>query len=392
MLNMLNLKSKLPKVGETIFGEMNAVAKKHDAINMGQGFPDFATDPALLAAVNQAMIDGNNAYAPMPGVPQLLDFIANKVASQHMHSYAPDTEITVTSGATEALMSSIQALVHAGDEVILIDPAYDLYAPVIAMQGAVAVRAPMIAPTPYHASFQLDWNAIGDAVTDKTSMIILNFPHNPTGIVLQDSDLDALEFIINRKPMIILSDEAYEHIIFDNRKLCSPVQRPALIPYTVLVSSFAKTLNVTGWKIGYCCAPKNIMREIRKIHQYTVFSVSTPMQIGIANYLQDTTPITTLSDFYQQKRDRLFNGLLNTDIKPLKSQGTFFMLADVSFLGNSFEKKLAMKMAREKRVAAIPVSAFYDNPNDRPSNHNLLRFCFAKEDATIDRVIEALAN
>lgn len=387
---MLNIKSKLPNVGETIFGEMNAVAKKYNAINMGQGFPDFGTDRALLAAVNQAMVDGYNTYAPMPGMPELLDFITEKVQAQHNRSYAVDSEITVTSGATEALMISIQALVHAGDEVILIDPAYDLYAPVIEMQGAIAVRAPMIAPTPYHRSFQLDWNAINSAVTERTRMIILNFPHNPTGIVLQESDLDALEFIINRQPMVILSDEAYEHIIFDNKKLYSPVQREALAPYTVLVSSFAKTLNVTGWKIGYCCAAKNLMREIRKVHQYTVFSVSTPVQIGIANYLKHSSAISELSGFYQQKRDRLFNGLQNTPLQPLPSQGTFFMLADASFMGNSFEKKLALKMAREKLITAIPVSAFYANPNDPQSNHNLLRLCFAKEDATIDRVIEIL--
>lgn len=388
---MLNIKSKLPSVGETIFAEINAVAKKYKAINMGQGFPDFKTDPDLLAAVNQAMLDGHNTYAPMQGVPALLEFIAQKVQSQHARSYAIDSEITVTSGATEALMVSIQALVHPGDEVILIDPAYDLYAPVIEMQGAKAVRAPMIAPTPYHSSFQLDWNAISTAVTDRTSMLVLNFPHNPTGIVLQQSDLDALEFIINRKPMVILSDEAYEHIIFDNKKLYSPVQRDALAPYTVLVSSFAKTLNVTGWKIGYCCAPKNLMREIRKIHQYTVYSVSTPMQIGILNYLKNNNVISQLSNFYQQKRDRLFNGLKNTPLQPLPSQGTFFMLADASFLGNSFEKKLAIKMAREIQVAAIPVSAFYTNSNDPQSNHNLLRLCFAKEDATIDAVIAKLS-
>lgn len=387
---MLNIKSKLPTVGQTIFGEMNAVAKKYNAINMGQGFPNFATDPALLEAVNQAMLAGNNAYAPMPGVPELLQFIANKVQVQHVCRFEPETEITVTSGATEALMCSIQALVHAGDEVILIDPAYDLYAPVIEMQGAVAVRAPMIAPTPYHRSFQIDWNAVSSAVSERTRMIILNFPHNPTGVVLKENDLDALEYIINKQPMVILSDEAYEHIIFDNKKLLSPVQRPALAPYTVLVSSFAKTLNITGWKIGYCCAPKNLMREIRKIHQYTVFSVSTPMQLGIANYLASNSVINGLSDFYQQKRDRLFNGLQNTPLQPLQSEGTFFMLADVSFLGHSFEKKLALKLARDKHVAAIPVSAFYANPNDRPANHNLLRFCFAKEDATIDQVIAKL--
>lgn len=388
---MLNIKSKLPRVGETIFGQMNAVARKYNAINMGQGFPDFATDPALLDAVNQAMSAGDNAYAPMAGVPQLLDFIAGKVQAQHNHSYDAATEITVTSGATEALMSSILALVHPGDEVILIDPAYDLYAPAVELAGGTVVRAPMIAPTTFHASFQLDWGAISAAVTAKTRMLILNFPHNPTGLTLNPNDLAALEFLVNRQPMIILCDEAYEHIIFDDKSLLSPVQNPNLAQYTVLVSSFAKTLNVTGWKIGYCCAPKAIMNEIRKVHQYTVFSVSTPMQLGIYNYLQNSSVISGLSAFYQQKRDRLFNGLANTPLRPLKTEGTFFMLVDASFLGNAFESKLAVKLAREHGVASIPVSAFYDNPNDKQSNHNLLRLCFAKEDTTLDQAIAKLS-
>lgn len=389
---MKKMKSKLPLVGDTIFNEMSNLALKLNAINLGQGFPDYQPDSKLLDAVCQAIQQGPNQYAPMAGVPALRHAIHDKVLALQGHSYDVDTDITVTSGATEALTSSILALVHSGEEVILIDPSYDLYAPVVTLAGGHSVRIPMIPPTSENPGFSLDWAAISDAVTDKTRLLILNFPHNPSGLILNEEDLDALEQIAARHPFLILSDEAYEHIVFDGRPHLSPVSRPLLAERCILVSSFAKTLHATAWKIGYCCASAKISKEIRKVHQFTVYSVNTPIQAGIAAYLRQTATIQTLSAFYQKKRDRLVQGLMSTKLKPLRSEGTFFLLVDTQALGQTTEKELSIRLAHEVGVATIPVSAFYPDPSSPDANHQLLRLCFAKQDSTLDTAVERLGG
>ncbi len=383
------LPSKLPDVGSTIFTEMSALAQQCQAINLGQGFPDYPPPEALIQAVGEAMRQGYNQYAPMAGLPQLREMIASKVMAQHGRSYSTESEITVTAGATEALMSSLLALTHPGDEVLLIDPAYDLYAPAIRLAGAEAVRVPMRAPQAEETAFRIDWNRVESALTPRTRMLVLNFPHNPTGLTLKTEDLDALEALIARHPILLLSDEAYEHIVFDGLAHLSPVSRAALAERTVLVSSFGKTFHATGWKIGYCCAPARVMAEIRKVHQFTVFSVSTPMQAGIARYLPEAD-LAELSGFYQKKRDRLLAGLKDTVLRPLHSEGTFFLLVDTRALGTEPEKTLAVRLTREIGVASIPVSAFYADPARPEANHGLLRLCFAKLDATLDQGLERL--
>ena len=389
---MIKLKSKLPLVGDTIFSEMSTLAHHLNAINLGQGFPDYQPDSDLLNAVCQAIQQGPNQYAPMTGVPALRQAIRDKVIAHQGHPYDADTDITVTSGATEALTSSILALVHAGDEVILIDPSYDLYAPVVTLAGGSSVRVAMNPPTPDKPRFSLDWNAIAHAVTSRTRLLILNFPHNPSGLTLREEDLDALEQIAVRHDFLIMSDEAYEHIVFDGNPHLSPTSRPALAARCILVSSFAKTFHATAWKIGYCCAPGPISQEIRKVHQFAVYSVNTPIQAGIAAYLKQTQAIQGLSAFYQRKRDRLVQGLNASRLRPLHSEGTFFLLVDTSALGEGLEKELAIRLAQEAGVATIPVSAFYEDPASPRANHQLLRLCFAKQDATLDTAIERLVN
>lgn len=388
---MRNPVSKLPNVGDTIFSEMNAIAHEVQAINLGQGFPDYQPNAVLLEEVCQSMMQGPNQYAPMIGVPELRQAIASKVAALQGKEYDLDQEITVTSGATEALSASILALVHPNDEVVLIDPAYDLYAPVVTLAGGKVIRVAMLSPEPGRSSFSLDWDAIAAAINPNTRLLVLNFPHNPSGLTLCETDLDVLEQIAGQHPFLILLDEAYEHIVFDEQPYSSPVSRPLLAERSVLVSSFAKTLQITGWKIGYCCAPASLTKEIRKVHQYAVFSVNTPVQQGIANYLGKTTAVQTLSALYQRKRDRLVRGLSGTRLRPLHCAGTFFLLVDTSELGGHQEKDMAVSLARKAGVATIPVSAFYENFEMPAANHQLLRFCFAKQDSTLDAAIERLS-
>ncbi|MGB6242182.1 MAG: methionine aminotransferase [Castellaniella sp.] len=389
---MTNTKSKLPLVRDTIFSEMSHLAQQSKAINLGQGFPDYQPDQELLNAVCQAIQSGPNQYAPMTGVPALRQVIHDKVIAHQACHYDVDTDITVTSGATEALTSTILALVHPGDEVVLIDPAYDLYEPVVTLAGGQSIRVGMIPPTEKKHSFSIDWDAISDAINSKTRLLILNFPHNPTGVILQEKDLDALEQIASRHDFLILSDEAYEHIVFEGERHVSPASRPMLATRCVLVSSFAKTLHATAWKIGYCCAPTDISKEIRKVHQYAVYSVNTPIQMGIAAYLKQTQAIRSLSAFYQKKRDRLVSGLHSTKLKPLHAEGTFFLLVDARELGGFSEKELAVFLTRQAGVATIPVSAFYADSQSPNANHHLLRLCFAKQDTTLDAAVERLSG
>lgn len=383
-------KSKLPTVGQTIFGEMNAIAQANRAINLGQGFPDFMCPEPLLNAVHESMLRGENQYAPMPGVEPLRRAIASKIAANHGHAYHVDHEITVTVGATEALMSSFQALLHVGDEAILIEPSYDLYEPAIRLCGAKPVRVTMRVDHGHPSGFRMDWDAVQDAMTAKTRLLVLNFPHNPTGLTLKPDDVAALEAILSHHPVTLISDEAYEHIHFDGTASLSPIDSPMLAERTVHISSFGKSLHTTGWRVGYCCAPRLITAEIRKVHQYNVFAAATPLQYGIARYLDGANILPSLPAFYQEKRDRLVQGLKNTAFRALHTEGTFFVLIDASTLGQESERELAIRMATELGVVAIPVSAFYANPAAPEANHGLLRLCFAKRDETLNAALGRL--
>jgi len=398
--------SKLPDVGTTIFTVMSQLATDHGAINLGQGFPDFDPDTRLVEAVTKAMKDGHNQYPPMAGVLSLREQVCRKIQDLYGHSYDPVSEITITSGASEALMASLLALVHPGDEVIVIEPFYDLYIPSIRLAGGTPVIVPMDAPnqdtsidTKQSAlnneidddrTYRIDWQKVRNAITNKTRMIVLNFPHNPTGINLRESDLDALEKIVVDTGVLILSDEVYEHIVFRGQKHLSMCVRPTLAEKSIVISSFGKTYHVTGWKVGYCCAPSPLMAEIRKVHQFMVFTVTSPMQVALANFMEDPEPYLQLAAFYEAKHDRLYQGLQNTKLIPVPSEGTFFLLARYDHLSDMSEAEFSRWLTFEKGVGVIPVSAFYQNPDARESNHGLIRFCFAKQDHTLDEAIKRL--
>jgi len=386
----MNIQSKLPNVGTTIFTVMSQMAIDCNAINLGQGFPDFNPDPELVRLVGQAMEQGHNQYAAMPGVPALRQQISKKIKTLYGHYYDPDTEITVTSGATEALMATILALVNTGDEVIVIEPVYDLYIPAIVLAGGIPVVVPMTAPSKENPKYSMDWQRVRDSITAKTRMIILNFPHNPTGSILAEHELDILEAIVQDTGILILSDEAYEHIVFDGEPHRSISTRSALADNAIAIFSFGKTFHTTGWKIGYCAAPPKLTAEIRKVHQFGVFSVSTPMQYALSRFLENPQHYLNLSGFYQAKRDYFSSALEASRFKPLISQGTFFLLADYSSISSETEMQFAQKMTKEHGVTAIPMAAFYQNPDARESNHGLIRLCFAKQNATLDAALERL--
>ncbi|MCH1879912.1 methionine aminotransferase [Alcaligenes ammonioxydans] len=386
----MQITSKLPSVGTTIFTTMSQLALEHKAINLGQGFPDFNPDPALIEAVHQAMLGGLNQYPAMAGYLPLRNAIASKTQSRYGRRYDVETEITVTSGATEALMASFQAFVHPGDEVIVIEPFYDLYIPAIELAGGIPVAVPMTPPSEAVPYYRVDWDRVESAISSKTRMLVINFPHNPTCTILRAEDLDALEQIVEKHPLIILSDEVYEHLTFDQREHLSLATRPSLAERAVIVSSFGKTFHATGWKVGYCCAPAKLSAEIRKIHQYTVFTVPSPLQAGLATYMQEPATWESLPSFYQEKRDHLHQGLQHTRFKPMPSEGTFFLLASYDNISDLPELDFAKYLNQHYGVGAIPVSAFYLNPHSEQANHRLLRFCFAKQPSTLDQAIERL--
>ncbi len=386
----MKLRSKLPDVGTTIFTVMSKMAQDYKAINLGQGFPDFDTDPALLDLVTKAMAEGHNQYPYMPGIGPLREVIANKISSLYGHAYDQDTEITITSGATEAIMSCVIASVGVGDEVIVIEPCYDSYLPSVRLAGATAVRIQMEAPTEQQPSFWIDWQKVQDAVSTKTRLIMLNTPHNPTGSVLTGADLDALERIVVDTDIMVLSDEVYEHIVFDHQPHLSLASRPELAARSFVISSFGKTTHTTGWKVGYCCAPKDMTTELRKVHQFMVFTVPSPFQHALASYTHNAETYLNLPAFYQQKRDLLAHGLAQTRFAALPCPGTFFMLADYRRISDLPESEFSIWMAREHGVVVIPVSAFYAEPGSQEANHCLVRFCFAKKEETLRHAIERL--
>ena len=379
------LQSRLPAVGTTVFTLMSALANEHGAVNLGQGFPDFHCDPRLLDAVDAAMRAGHNQYAPMTGLPVLREAIAAKLAALYGHAYDANAEITVTAGATQGIITAILCAVHPGDEVIVIEPCYDSYQPSIAMAGGVPVPVAMRVDA---GGYSVPWDAVAAAVTSRTRMIVVNTPHNPTGTILRQADLDALADIVAGTDILILSDEVYEHMVYDGQPHASVSRHPVLAERAFVVSSFGKTYHVTGWKVGYVAAPAPLMAEFRKVHQYNVFSVNTPMQAGLADFMRDPAPWRDLPAFYQRKRDLFRAGLANTRFTLLPADGTYFQCVRYDGISDLSESEFAQWLTREIKVAAIPVSAFYS----KPTESGIVRFCFAKKDETLNGALERLAN
>ena len=379
------LVSRLPLVGTTIFTRMSALAAQHQAVNLGQGFPDFDCDPRLVGQVNEAMRAGHNQYPFMSGVPALRDAIAAKIAALYGRRYDSTREITVTAGATQGLMTAILCSVHPGDEVIVIEPAYDSYAPSIALAGGVVVAVAMQVG---EQGYSVPWERVAAAVTPRTRMIVINTPHNPTGSILRPADLDALAAIVDGTGILILSDEVYEHLVYDGQPHASVARHPVLAERAFVVSSFGKTYHVTGWKVGYVAAPAALTAEFRKVHQYNVFTVNTPMQHGIAAYMRDPAPYLELPAFYQKKRDLFRAGLAGTRFTLLPADGTYFQCVRYEAISDLPEAEFATWLTAEAKVAAIPVSAFYGQPTES----GIVRFCFAKKEETLRLALERLAR
>ena len=380
----MTLISKLPDVGTTIFSVMSQLATEHGAINLSQGFPDYPCDSALVDALTDATRAGHNQYAPMPGLPALRAAIANKILISRDVAVDPDNEITITAGATQAIFTTIAAVLHSGDEAILFDPSYDSYAPSIRAQGARPIHIPLCLP-----DFAIDWAQVENAVTGRTRLIIINNPNNPSTSVFSLADLDALAGIAERHDLLVLSDEVYEHVIFDGQQHRSVLGHPALRKRSFAIYSFGKTFHATGWKIGYCVAPPPLTREFRTLHQFLVFSVNTPAQYALARYLRDISHWQNVEHFFQRKRDRLARGLASVGFKLIPSRGTYFQLADYSALRPDLgDVEFARWLTIEHGVASIPVSVFYKQEIDQ----HLIRFCFAKEDNTLHSAVAKLKS
>ncbi|MEJ6008035.1 pyridoxal phosphate-dependent aminotransferase [Paucibacter sp. AS339] len=381
-----SLRSRLPRVGTTIFSTMSALAQAHDAVNLGQGFPDFACDPALPEAVTAAMRAQHNQYPPMPGVAPLREAVARKIEALHGHAFDSNSEITITAGATQAILTALLAVVHPGDEVIVLEPCYDSYLPNIELAGGVPVPVPL---TP--GSFRPDFARIAAAITPRTRALIINSPHNPSATVWTDDEMSCLSDLLRGSEILLISDEVYEHMVFDGGAHQSVARYPDLLSRSFIVSSFGKTYHVTGWKVGYVAAPAALTHEFRKVHQYNVFTVNTPMQYGLASYMENARPYLDLPDFYQAKRDRFRAGLAGTKFKLLPSEGSYFQCVDYGDLRASHlpalnDHQFCEWLTRECGVAAIPMSAFYAQGSDQ----TIIRFCFAKQDQTLDRALSLL--
>ena len=373
--------SKLPNVGTTIFTVMSALAAEHKAVNLGQGFPDFECAPELVNAVTAAMQAGHNQYPPMPGVPVLREAVARKIEALHGRAYNPNTEITITAGATQAIITAILAIVHPGDEVIVLDPCYDSYVPNIELAGGKAVRVPL---TP--GTFRPDFGKISAAITPRTRAILINSPHNPSATIWSAEEMRQLEDLLAPTDILLISDEVYEHMVFDGAEHESAARFPGLAARAFIVSSFGKTFHVTGWKVGTVAAPAALTAEFRKVHQFNVFTVNTPVQHGLAAYLQDPAPYLQLPAFYQAKRDLFREGLSGSRFKLLPSTGSYFQCVDISAISDLNEADFCQWLTREVGVAAIPLSAFYGDGFDQ----RVVRFCFAKKDETLRAALERL--
>ncbi|MEY3125254.1 MAG: hypothetical protein RLZZ573_1774 [Pseudomonadota bacterium] len=373
--------SRLPQVGTTIFTVMSALATQHNAVNLGQGFPDFACDPVLVNEVTQAMQAGHNQYPPMVGVALLREAVAVKIEALHGRKCSAADEITITAGATQAIITAILAVVHPGDEVIVLDPCYDSYVPNIALAGGVAVRVPL---TP--GTFRPDFARISAAIGPKTRAILINSPHNPSATVWTRADMLALQELLAPTNVLLISDEVYEHMVFDGAQHESVARYPGLAARAFVVSSFGKTYHVTGWKVGTVAAPAPLTAEFRKVHQFNVFTVNTPVQYALAAYMADATPYTGLPAFYQRKRDLFRAGLAGTKFRLLPSEGSYFQCVDISAVSDLGEAEFCLWLTREIGVAAIPLSAFYGSSFDQ----RVVRFCFAKQDDTLNQALQRL--
>jgi methionine aminotransferase len=377
------IQSKLPHVGTTIFTVMSKHEQECGAINLSQGFPDFPIDGKLIDLVDKAMRAGHNQYAPMPGLPALREVIVSKVERLYGFSYDPETEVTVTAGGTQAIFTAIGAVVHPGDEVIIIDPAYDCYAPTVELFGGRPVHVRL------GADMKFDAGAVKAAITLRTRLLMINTPHNPAGTILRDADMRRIADMLRGTDIILLSDEVYEHLVFDGEPHASAINYPELCDRAFVIFSFGKVFHATGWKMGYAMAPKALMAEFRKVHQFNVFSANTPMQHALAAYMQEPSHYMNVPAFYQAKRDRFAAGMRNSRFKLLPCEGSYFQTADYSAISNEDDRAFAERVAREFGVATIPLSPFYKEP---PPEQRLLRFCFAKQDATLDAAIEKLCR
>lgn len=377
----MRIDSKLPAVGTTIFTKMSALASEYKAINLGQGFPDFDMSETLTALVSRAMKEGFNQYAPMPGLMSLRESLAEKVYSLYHNAINPETEITITPGGTYAIYTALTTLLQPGDEAIVFEPAYDSYIPGIEANGATAVTIPLTYP-----DYSINWEVVKQHISSKTKFIIINSPHNPTGAVLSKEDLVQLEKIVRDTNIFIISDEVYEHIIFDNLTHESILKYPSLFGRSFACFSFGKTYHCTGWKLGYCIAPASLMNEFRKIHQYNCFSCFTPSQVALAEYVKNKQAYLSIPEFYQEKRDYFIQLMRQTKFNLLQSRGSYFICASYENISDEKEADFAVRMTREYGVATIPVSSFYKNGTD----HRVLRFCFGKKKETLEQAVERL--
>ncbi|WP_157358451.1 methionine aminotransferase [Winogradskyella sp. J14-2] len=373
--------SKLPNVGTTIFTVMSALANEYKALNLSQGFPNYPSPQQLNDLVAKAMYKGYNQYAPMPGNLDLRLAIANKFQQLYNTSYHPDTEITVTAGATQAIYTIISAFVKPNDEVIIFKPAYDCYQPAIEVNGGKTISIQLSAP-----GYSVNWEEVASKISSKTKMIIINTPHNPSGTIWSEEDMLRLEKLTKNTDIIVLSDEVYEHIVFDNEQHHSACKFPDLKARSFITASFGKTFHNTGWKIGYCCAPKDLMNEFRKVHQFNVFSVNHPAQKGIADYMTDAETYLSLNAFFQQKRDLFLNLIAESRFKFTPSKGTYFQVLDYSEITDEYDVDFAKRLTKEFKIASIPLSVFNENNKD----DKVLRFCFAKTDETLVKAAEVL--
>jgi len=377
------IQSKLPAVGTTIFTVMSALAVEHNAINLGQGFPDFPMNEELMALVNEAMRKGHNQYVHMNGFPALREAIAEKVEFLYGTKINPDTQITVTPGGTYALYTALTTILNPGDEVIVFEPAYDSYLPAITLNGAKAVTIELVFP-----EYKIDWEKVREKINPNTKAIMINSPHNPTGAILKQEDIEQLRSLVQNTNIFIISDEVYEHLIFDEKEHLSILKYPDLLERSFVCFSFGKVYHCTGWKLGYCIAAAPVMNEFRKIHQFNCFTCDTPKQVALASFIRKRENYLTLGSFLQEKRDFFQRLMSSTPLKPLSSHGSYFQLYSYSDVSDESEKDFAVRLTKEVGVTTIPVSAFYS----RPVNNQVLRFCFAKQNATLEAAVERLAR
>jgi methionine aminotransferase len=375
------VRSKLPDAGVTIFTTMSRLALEHGAINLSQGFPDFNCAPELIEAVARYMRDGHNQYAPMPGTIPLRDALATKIERLYGHRYDPASDITVTSGATEALFATFTAFVHPGDEVLLFQPAYDSYVPAIQLSGGTPVFVTLRPP-----HYEIDWDAARRAITPRTRAIVLNSPHNPTGMILDANDMHELQLLLEHTDAVVISDEAYEHIVFDGARHESMSRYPDIAERAIVIGSFAKTFHTTGWKIGWTAAPKALSAEVQNIHQWVTFAVNGAIQLAFAEMLRNDPECRSVGAFYQRKRDLFLSLVKDSRFQPLPCRGTFFQMMDYSAISNDRDTAVAMWLLKEHGVASIPPSSFLHSADAGP----ILRFCFAKRDDTLEQAAERL--